>query len=198
MAAFEICTQGRMRTVASDSRLVIPGHDPAVFECFTCKAAHRSYRVTAYVPRCAARGGTRRIAAVCVTGRGTELACCGPMNRTLVFTLAATTFLGAACGSSSPSSPTPISPGADMTINITGINGAQSFAPSPTTVNVGQRVIWKNTDTRSHDASADNGNFTTPVLASGASSDPIAMNTRGTFTYKCTIHPSMVGTITVQ
>ena len=104
-----------------------------------------------------------------------------------------------ACGSSStPSSPTPPNPGPDITINITGINGAQSFAPSPTTVNAGQRIVWKNTDTRSHDASADNGTFTTPVLAAGASSDPITMNARGTFTYKCTIHPSMVGTITVQ
>src|SRR5579871_2951927 len=92
-------------------------------------------------------------------------------------------FANACRSSSSPSSPTPASPGSDVTINITGINGAQSFAPSPTTVNLGQRVIWKNTDTRSHDATQDNNVFATPVLASGASSDPISMNTRGTFTY---------------
>ena len=48
----------------------------------------------------------------------------------------------AACGSNStPAPPTPSSPGPDVTINITGINGTQSFAPSPTTVNLGQRVI---------------------------------------------------------
>ncbi len=112
--------------------------------------------------------------------------------------LAAATLAIAACGSSSPSSPSTASPGPDVTINITGINGANSFAPSPTTVNLGQRVIWKNTDTRSHDAAADGGTFTTPVLSSGTASDPVTMNTRGTFTYHCSIHPSMVGTITVQ
>jgi plastocyanin len=119
----------------------------------------------------------------------------------LIAILAATVCAFVACGSdSTPSSPSaPASPGPDITINIVGINGANSFAPSPTTINAGQRVVWKNTDTtRSHDASADNGAFTTPILASGASSDPVTMNTRGTFTYKCTIHPSMVGTITVQ
>lgn len=122
------------------------------------------------------------------------------MSKSILF--AAITFFAVAacaCGSSStPSSPSS-TPGPDVTVNITGINGSQSFAPSPTTIKVGQRVIWKNTDpAKSHDAAADAGSFTTPVLASGASSDPITMNTAGTFTYHCSIHPSMVGTITVQ
>jgi plastocyanin len=126
--------------------------------------------------------------------------CCpaGPMKTFKVLLVLTTTCITTACSSNTPSAPAPASPGPDVTINITGINGAQSFAPSPTTVNVGQRVIWKNTDTRSHDAVQDTNAFSTPVLASGASSDPVMMNTRGTFTYHCTIHPSMVGTLTVQ
>lgn len=123
------------------------------------------------------------------------------MNKTFAFALfVAAAVTASACGSSSssPAAPTPSSPGPDVTINITGINGSSSFAPSPTTVKVGQRVMWKNTDTRSHDAAQDTGAFTTPVLASGATSDPITMNTAGTFTYHCSIHPSMVGTLTVS
>ncbi len=120
------------------------------------------------------------------------------MTKSLSLAIIASAALAAACGSSSPSSPSSSTPGPDVTINIAGINGANSFAPSPTTVSVGQRVIWKNIDTRSHDAAQDAGTFTTAVLSPGTSSDPITMNTRGTFTYHCSIHPSMVGTITVQ
>jgi plastocyanin len=112
-------------------------------------------------------------------------------------TLAACAALTAGCGSSSPSAPTP-TPAADATVNIVGISGSSSFAPSPTTVTVGQRVIFKNVDTRNHDIIQDAGSFTTPVIAAGAAADPVTMSTRGTFTYHCGIHPSMVGTITVQ
>lgn len=105
--------------------------------------------------------------------------------------------LTAACGSSTPSTPSP-APLADATINIVGISGSSSFVPSPTTVTVGQRVIWKNVDSRNHDIIQDANSFTTPIIAAGASGDPVTMSTRGTFAYHCGIHPSMVGTITVQ
>lgn len=119
------------------------------------------------------------------------------MKPSIAISLFAAALAAASCGSSSnPTSPSP-STGA-VTINITGQNGAQSFNPSPTTVNVGQQVVWKNTDNTSHDASQDAGSFATPVLGPGATSSPVTMNTRGTFTYHCTIHPGMVGTITVQ
>jgi plastocyanin len=108
--------------------------------------------------------------------------------------------LGAGCGSSSPSTPTTTTPpaAADLTINITGINGSSSFVPSPTTASLGQRVIWKNGDTRTHDIIQDANTFTTPNITAGASAAPVTMSTRGTFAYHCGIHPSMVGTITVQ
>ena len=112
----------------------------------------------------------------------------------VVMTLA----LGAsACGSSSPATPTP-APAADMTVNVVGISGSSSFAPNPTTVTVGQRIIWKNVDTRTHNIIQDANAFTTPIIASGASADAVTMSTRGTFPYHCGIHPSMVGTITVR
>jgi plastocyanin len=114
-----------------------------------------------------------------------------------IATLVAFATLAAGCGSSSPSTPTP-TPLADATINIVGISGSSSFAPSPTTVTVGQRVIWKNIDTRTHDIIQDSNSFTTPNIAPGGGADPVTMSTRGTFAYHCGIHPSMVGTITVQ
>jgi plastocyanin len=101
--------------------------------------------------------------------------------------------------SSSPATPTPTpTPAADATVNITGINGGNSFSPNPTTVTVGQRVIWKNVDTQNHDIVQDGNLFTTPVIAPGGSANAITMSTRGTFGYHCAIHPTMVGTVVVQ
>ena len=114
-----------------------------------------------------------------------------------IATLVAFAALAAGCGSASPSTPTPTA-AADVTINIVGISGSTSFAPSPTTVSLGQRVIWKNIDTRTHNIIQDTNSFTTPVITAGGAADAVTMSTRGIFAYHCGIHPSMVGTITVQ
>lgn len=85
-----------------------------------------------------------------------------------------------------------------MTIQIQGDRGIQSFAPSPTTMRVGQTVAWKNGDSTAHDATQDGSRFATGTINAGATSNPVTMSTAGTFTYHCTIHPGMIGTITVQ
>ena len=102
-----------------------------------------------------------------------------------------------ACGSSSTSPSTP-TVAADVTISIVGDRANQSYPPNPTTMNVGQTVAWKNNDTIAHDATQDASRFASGTLSAGATSSPVTMSTAGTFTYHCTIHPGMVGTITVQ
>jgi plastocyanin len=110
--------------------------------------------------------------------------------------LAGVLALGAAaCGSSSPSAPTVA---ADVTISMVGNLAAQSFAPNPTTMRVGQTVAWKNNDSITHDVMQDASRFQTGTVSSGATSSAIAMSAAGTFTYHCTIHPGMVGTLVVQ
>src|SRR4051812_10615270 len=101
----------------------------------------------------------------------------------------------AACGSSSPAAPTVA---ADVTVSMVGDRAAQSYAPNPATVRTGQTVAWKNNDTTAHDATQDASRFATGVISAGATSSPVTMSTAGTFTYHCTIHPGMVGTIVVQ
>ena len=101
-----------------------------------------------------------------------------------------------ACGSSS--SPTSPTTAADVTISMLGDRANLSFNPNPTTMKVGQTVAWKNTDSTAHDATQDASKFGTGTVSPGATSSPIAMSTAGTFTYHCTIHPGMIGTITVQ
>jgi plastocyanin len=56
------------------------------------------------------------------------------------------------------------SAGADTkTVQIT----RQGFTPSATTVNVGDSVTWRNSDTTSHQVVANDGSFASPVLTAG-------------------------------
>jgi plastocyanin len=82
------------------------------------------------------------------------------------------------------------------------VNGAfglttTAFSPSPLTVAVGTTVTWTNNDVATHDARADNGGFTTPLIAPGGSAS-VKLTAAGTFVYHCSIHPGMVGTIVAQ
>jgi plastocyanin len=106
-------------------------------------------------------------------------------------------LIAAACGSSSnPSSPTV---SADVTISMVGDRGNQSYSPNPTTMRVGQTVAWKNNDSTVHNALEDAGErFASGNVNAGETSSPKTMSAAGTFTYHCTIHPGMVGTLVVQ
>jgi plastocyanin len=109
--------------------------------------------------------------------------------------------LASGCGNSSPSptTPTPTSgPAADVTITVVGMNGSNSFSPNPVTVRVGQTVSWKNSDSLTHTATADGGAFNTGSISPGGTSAPITMTTAGSYPYRCTPHPTMVGTLVVQ
>jgi plastocyanin len=79
-----------------------------------------------------------------------------------------------------------------VTINVVGVNGAQSFSPNPATLPAGQMVVWHNIDSVTHRVVLDNGSLDTGNLAPGASSQQMSVNVGP---YHCSIHPSMVGTL---
>ena len=56
-----------------------------------------------------------------------------------------------------------------QSINILGINGAQSFSPNPSTVSVGQTVVWHNLDTATHRVVLDDGSSIRGTLDRGPS-----------------------------
>ena len=101
-------------------------------------------------------------------------------------------------GKSNPAGPgTP----ADVTINIVGVAGANSYSPNPDTVTVGQTVAWHNSDSITHTATSNTaGFFDTKGLGSGAVSSPVTMMTAGSFPYHCAIHGAalMSGTLVVK
>jgi plastocyanin len=70
------------------------------------------------------------------------------------------------------------------------------FSPSSVTVGVGDTITWHNTGQAPHNATADDGSFKTPDLNNGQSASH-TFSRAGTFSYICTIHPNMHGTVRV-
>ena len=110
--------------------------------------------------------------------------------------------LGLTACSGNNSSPVSTSPSTGATAAVSIVAGARiltttAFSPNPLNVSVGTTVTWMNNDTTTHDATANNGAFTTGNIAPGASAS-VKMQTAGTFAYHCAIHPGMVATVTVQ
>jgi plastocyanin len=98
----------------------------------------------------------------------------------------------------SPDQPLPPDGGVlpvQLTINIVGTFGPAAFAPNPLQVAAGNTIVWSNGDLIVHHIVLDDG---TPVgsLAPGQSSVPISISTP-TAGYHCTLHPSMVGQVTM-
>lgn len=103
---------------------------------------------------------------------------------------------GSGCGDDSdPAGPGPT---ADVIIEIVANSGNSSYSPNPRVVTVGQTVAWHNAHGVTHTATADGGAFDTGNIGAGATSAPITMTAAGDFPYHCELHPSMVGTLTVN
>ena len=117
--------------------------------------------------------------------------------------MAATALVLAGCGGASnatspaqPSgaSPEPASGGGSGAVKISNFK----FAPATLTVKPGARVTVTNGDSTAHTATADDGqSFDTGTLAPGAS-HAITVTKPGSYTYHCSIHPFMKGTIVVK
>ncbi|HET6640186.1 MAG TPA: plastocyanin/azurin family copper-binding protein [Nitrososphaeraceae archaeon] len=82
--------------------------------------------------------------------------------------------------------------------------GDKAYSPNPVEVKVGGGVTWANDDSQIYTAtsgsagSADSGSvFDSGILSPGATFD-FVFDTAGTYDYYCTMHPQMVGTVTVS
>ncbi len=71
-----------------------------------------------------------------------------------------------------------------------------AFVPATVITPVGTSVIWHNTGTTRHTATADNGAFDTGRVDAGAQAT-YTLTTPGTYTYHCAVHREMVGQIVI-
>jgi plastocyanin len=71
-----------------------------------------------------------------------------------------------------------------------------AFEPATLEVAPGATVSWTNTGQVVHTVTADNGAFNSGEMSPGATVTG-TFNTPGTYTYHCSIHPDMIGTLIV-
>jgi plastocyanin len=69
-----------------------------------------------------------------------------------------------------------------------------NFSPATITVNVGEAVTWVNAGEEPHNAVGDD--FSTALLDPGKSGSK-SFSSAGSFSYICTVHPQMKGTVKV-
>ena len=75
-----------------------------------------------------------------------------------------------------------------------------SYAPNPITVRAGDTVTWTNNGPSTHTVTSDAGSamaFDSGNIAAGGTFTQ-TFSTPGTFTYHCSIHPGMTGSVIVQ
>ncbi|WP_369373080.1 cupredoxin family copper-binding protein [Streptomyces sp. cg36] len=95
-------------------------------------------------------------------------------------------------GGGAPAAPAPSSTGGAVAVK----NFA--FAPATLTVRVGTTVTWTNNDDEPHTVTSDNGGplHSPPLDSGGVYRYTFAKS--GTYTYFCTVHPFMHGSVVVQ
>lgn len=71
------------------------------------------------------------------------------------------------------------------------------FTPAQITIDQGDTVTWKNNGPSAHSATAPDGSFDTGIFSAGESRSH-TFSEAGTFSYICTPHPNMHGTIVVR
>jgi plastocyanin len=93
-----------------------------------------------------------------------------------------------------------------MPLGSSSATGGKGYEPPTVTVSPGGTVIWDNQDNALHTATSGNpdtatpdGKFDTGLVGANQQSKPVTMPTEpGDYTYFCTLHPFLVGTVTVQ
>lgn len=101
---------------------------------------------------------------------------------------------GAACGSDDDDSSAPSgdTPAATDQVEVVGFQ----FKPKAITVKSGATVSWTFKDDTDHNVKLDDGSFQSDDLKSGATTNH-TFASPGTYGYKCGIHTTMTGSVTV-
>lgn len=103
-------------------------------------------------------------------------------------------LIAAACSSSTSVANSCGSSGANANVNATS---SLSFSPNHTTITHGQSVCWQNSSGIAHTVTSDDGTSFNTSLPNGNIFVHMFPDT-GTFTYHCTIHAGMTGSVKVS
>jgi len=84
-------------------------------------------------------------------------------------------------------------------VSIVGNSAGNSYNPNLIEIKVGDTVTWINSDSSPHTVtslSSNDSNFDSGVLRNGEAFS-FTFDKEGQYSYFCTLHPSMVGTVVV-
>ena len=95
-----------------------------------------------------------------------------------------------------PAGPSPTPPAISIVSGASTLT-TTAYSPNPVTTTVGSTVRWTNNDNVVHTTTADGGAWNSGSMNPGGQFT-FTFQSAGTFTYRCTIHPNMVATVTVQ
>jgi plastocyanin len=122
------------------------------------------------------------------------------MKKIVLLSLA---LFAVSCGknyNSSPTSPSNQIPAGSTTVLVpagaSGNTNGPGFVPTPLTVAAGTTVTWGNNDNTTHTTTSDKPGWDMTLGAGGTAT--VKFDTPGTYTYHCSIHSFMKGTIIVQ
>jgi plastocyanin len=91
-----------------------------------------------------------------------------------------------------------------MPLGSSGATSGAGYEPPEVTVSPGATVVWDNQDNALHTATSGesptpDGKFDSGIVGANQQSKPVTMPTQpGEYRYFCTLHPFLVGTVTVQ
>jgi plastocyanin len=95
---------------------------------------------------------------------------------------------------------TPSTPANATTVTITGASGNFAFQPASVTVKAGATVMWVNNSNVAHTTTSDSSSavsWDSSAISTGGGSFSFVFSKPGTYTYHCSFHPFMHGTIVV-
>jgi plastocyanin len=127
-------------------------------------------------------------------------------NRCVLFALVLP-IIGACSDSGTSDSSSPVAAAPTNVPDTTVVGGAATaesgavgikdfkFDPAEVQVPVGGSVVWTNNDAQQHTATSS-GNFDAGAIQPGTSAT-VQFTTAGSFTYICSFHPFMMGTVVV-
>ncbi|HYC19375.1 MAG TPA: plastocyanin/azurin family copper-binding protein [Candidatus Bathyarchaeia archaeon] len=116
----------------------------------------------------------------------------------LVMIAGATVMIGG-CTSSSNTSPSAVNSSITSTTSQNSV-AIQNYAfnPSTLTIQKGANVTWTNYDSVQHNVVSDSSAFSSSPLLNKGDTYTHQFNDSGSFSYFCSIHPYMKGTVVVK
>lgn len=99
---------------------------------------------------------------------------------------------------SAASAPSATASAGTAQVKVTEQNEKYGFSPAMLTVAAGTKVVWTNSTDVPHTVTSDTGStLASSMISSSGGTFSFTFTTPGTYTYHCTIHPYMKGTIVV-